>query len=153
MNKNSKTLGQYFTPKYIADFMVKMIDIERPNECKILEPCAGEGVFLKALNDFGHNNIRAFEIDDTLPNNSNVQIIYEDFLLLNDPENKYDVIIGNPPYVRWKNLSEEMKQSLKTSKYWKSETNALGDFFCWYKQPWVSILRLVYFKYRKKIDY
>lgn len=132
MNKNSKTLGQYFTPKYIADFMVKMIDIGRPNECKILEPCAGEGSFLRALNDLGYNNIRAFEIDDSIPNNSNVQIIYADFLLLNDNESKYDVIIGNPPYVRWKNLSEEMKESIKTSKYWMNETNALGDLLYYF---------------------
>jgi adenine-specific DNA-methyltransferase len=132
MKTNSKTLGQYFTPKFIADFMVKMIDTERPNDCKILEPCAGEGSFLRALNDFGYSNIRAFEIDGTIHNNSNVQIIYDDFLLLNNTEDKYDVVIGNPPYVRWKNLSEEMKESLKTSKYWKSETNALGDLLYYF---------------------
>ncbi len=132
MNKNSKNFGQYFTPKYIADFMVKMIDIDRPKRCKVLEPCAGEGSFLRSLSDFGYTNITAFEIDDTIPNNSNVPIIYNDFLLLNNTDDKYDVIIGNPPYVRWKNIPEETRQRLKASKYWNNETNALGDLLYYF---------------------
>jgi adenine-specific DNA-methyltransferase len=45
-NKKNK-FGQYFTPKVVAEFMIGLADIS--TNSKILEPCCGEGIFLKIL--------------------------------------------------------------------------------------------------------
>ncbi|HRK59073.1 MAG TPA: N-6 DNA methylase, partial [Candidatus Kapabacteria bacterium] len=59
-NKKNK-FGQYFTPKVVAEFMIGLADIS--TNSKILEPCCGEGIFLKILQKNGYKNLTAFEID------------------------------------------------------------------------------------------
>jgi len=124
MNNQKKNLGQFFTPINVAEFMCTLID--KPKNAKILEPSAGEGIFLKTLSNQGFENLTAYEIDENLKNKSNVNIINQDFLSLKkDPT--YDVVIGNPPYVRWKNIPEYIKVGLKSDKYWNGKINGLSD--------------------------
>lgn len=123
MNR-AKKYGQYFTPPEVAKFMVDLICLKK--DSKILEPCAGEGVFLKMLSEAGFNDIDAYEIDELLPNKSNIDIKYQDFLAL-ESDKKYDVIIGNPPYVRWKNIPKEIKDNFHNNKYWEDKINGLSD--------------------------
>ncbi|MCW1311455.1 MAG: N-6 DNA methylase [Candidatus Aenigmatarchaeota archaeon] len=124
MKKKIKSFGQYFTPRNVADFMVNLISKDK--NVKILEPCAGEGVFLNALINKGYKNITAIELDKSLPNKSPIPIEYSDFLK-SDPNKKYDVIIGNPPYVRWKNIPKETQEFLKNDPKWKDKLNGLAD--------------------------
>lgn len=124
MKKKIKELGQYFTPKFVAKFMVSLIT--KPKDALILDPCAGTGAFLSALVEAGYNNIHAYEVDRTLPNYSPVKIIYKDFLEV-EPEEKYDVVIGNPPYVRWKNIPKQWRNRFRNSNYWSSIMNGLSD--------------------------
>ena len=65
--KNSKKqiLGQYFTSKTIADFMVSLISPGRIGS-RILDPGVGRGVFLEALKQRDYTNVNAFEIDEEL---------------------------------------------------------------------------------------
>jgi len=123
-NLKFKMLGQYFTPKFVAEFMVSLIT--KPRDARVLEPCAGMGVFLSALYEAGFRNIDAYEIDSSLPNYSPVKVEYRDFLKVK-PEEKYDVVIGNPPYVRWKNIPREWKEEFRKSSYWKGIINGLSD--------------------------
>lgn len=110
MKKNTKNkYGQYFTPDIVAEFMVNLATIN--NNGDILEPCCGEGVFIKKLLDKGFKNITALEIDNTLSNISSVEVIYSSFVSENI-EQKYDLIIGNPPYIRWQHLEEDLKAEL-----------------------------------------
>ena len=67
-------LGQYFTPSYIVRIMVDLI--ESPRDSKILEPSAGEGVFLDVLHEAGYSNIEGIEIDSSLRQNM-IHAIYE----------------------------------------------------------------------------
>lgn len=123
--KNSKNkYGQYFTPKVVADFMVSLADFS--SDAKVLEPACGEGVFLKALQEKGIRDITAFEIDSSLSNNFSF-VSYESFVSAKLTE-KYDVIIGNPPYIRWKNLEEELKTELTQHPLWIKFCNALCDY-------------------------
>ncbi|GHT24788.1 hypothetical protein AGMMS4957_18420 [Bacteroidia bacterium] len=116
--------GQYFTPKIVADFMIGLADI-LPNS-KILEPSCGEGVFLDLLQKKGYSDITAYEIDDDLAKDfSNVH--YESFVNANIKE-AYDLIIGNPPYIRWKNLEDNLKQELSTNPLWNKYCNSLCDY-------------------------
>ncbi|MDA4114257.1 MAG: N-6 DNA methylase [Thaumarchaeota archaeon] len=119
-----KNTGQYFTPSDVAEFMIGMIS--HRHRARVLEPCAGEGVFLDLLSRSGFQNIRAFEIDPDLPNHSSVPIERADFLF-SGSRDRYDVIIGNPPYVRWKNIPKEYRERLMNDEYWKKKLNGLGD--------------------------
>lgn len=117
--------GQYFTPKPIADFMISISDVTHDTE--VLEPCCGKGVFIELLKQKGINNITAYEIDNCLATQFNNQIIYKSFI--SDYINKkFDLIIGNPPYIRWANLENELKNELINNELWNKYFNSLCDY-------------------------
>lgn len=116
--------GQYFTPKVVADFMIGLADISKNS--KVLEPSCGEGVFLETLQQRGYNNLTAFEIDEDLATDFPF-VRYESFVSANI-DDKFDLIIGNPPYIRWKNLEDELKQELSTNPIWNKYFNSLCDY-------------------------
>lgn len=126
---DKKNQGQYFTPEIIADFMVDLI--KYPNPKRILEPCAGEGVFLKSLQK-SNSEIVAIEIDSQLQNKSKTTIQYMDFFDY-PVENKFDVVIGNPPYIRWKNQTKEKRKELVERDFWGKQINGLSDML----QPFI----------------
>lgn len=116
--------GQYFTPKVVADFMVGLADISANS--KILEPSCGEGVFLEILQQKGYKNLTAYEIDQDLATEYPC-VRYESFVSANIDET-FDLIIGNPPYIRWKNLEDELKQELSLNPIWNKYFNSLCDY-------------------------
>lgn len=122
-NKKNK-FGQYFTPKVVAEFMIGLADIS--TNSKILEPCCGEGIFLKILQKNGYKNLTAFEIDKELATDFPF-VRYESFISAMLDE-KFDLIIGNPPYIRWKNLEDDLKRELTTNPIWNKYFNSLCDY-------------------------
>jgi len=111
MDLNKNRLSQIFTPDYIAEFMVKNIKkhyLSIHNEStidkiKILEPSAGKGIFLKYILGEGFIDITAYELDQNLKTPllecyPNVRFKFENFLG-SDVNEKFDIIIGNPPYL------------------------------------------------------
>lgn len=124
LNQDKNKFGQYFTPKIVADFMVDLADISP--DSKILEPSCGKGVFLDLMQQKGFENVIAYEIDNELATNfSNVR--YESFVTAKIEE-KFNLIIGNPPYIRWKNLENELKQELTSNLLWNKYCNSLCDY-------------------------
>lgn len=122
--KLKNKFGQYFTPERVADFMIELADISVHS--KILEPSCGEGIFLKCLQKKGFDKVIAYEIDKELAQDfKNVQ--YESFVSAKI-EDTFDLIIGNPPYIRWKNLEESLKQELLQSSLWNKYFNSLCDY-------------------------
>jgi len=121
---NTKSLGQYMTPRLIAEFMTSLIS--RPKSARILEPGAGEGIFLKVLHKNGFKDITAYEIDKRLGKESPIKITCCDFFQI-PPEPNFDVVIGNPPYVRWKNIPEKWRSVFKKDEYWNKVMNGLCD--------------------------
>ena len=129
--------GQYFTPKIVAEFMVSLADITA--ESKILEPSSGQGVFLDILYNKGHRNIIAYEIDRELGGNYNF-VRHESFVSVKVSE-KFDLIIGNPPYIRWKNLEEELKEELSKNTLWNKYFNSLCDYLYIFILKSIEILK------------
>lgn len=116
--------GQYFTIRSIADFMVTLIT--HTKESRVLEPSCGKGVFLDCLLQHGFSNLNAYEIDKSLGTDYDF-VQFKSFLSIPVSE-KYSVIIGNPPYIRWKNLEPELKSELGKSELWNKYFNSLCDY-------------------------
>lgn len=112
------------TPEIVANFMVSLANLKI--DSSILEPSSGEGVFLDVLKDKGYKNITAYEIDKNIIKN-NENVINGSFISTNI-KNWFDLIIGNPPYIRWKNLEQELKDELSNNELWNKYCNSLCDY-------------------------
>ena len=87
---------------------------------KFLENSCGDGAFVKALIDRGvpSENIYACDIDEDICANTINMLPKEHFRLgsffnQKDWEGKFDVVIGNPPFVRIHNIPEDIKEEIK----------------------------------------
>jgi len=104
-----KLRGGFYTPELIASFILKW-GINGSASYEILEPSCGDGVFLKQLKEQKHkfNKITAIEFDETEAekanhiNLNNKTVINTDFhLYCNETTERFDLIVGNPPYIRY----------------------------------------------------
>lgn len=124
------------TPEIVADFMVSLANI--PKNAHILEPSSGEGVFLSALKKNSWHNITAYEIDPTLAQQPEVR--NASFVTANITT-AFDLVIGNPPYIRWKNLEPELKSELENHPLWNTYCNALCDYSAIFILKAISLLK------------
>lgn len=140
--ESKKDTGSFYTPIEIVDFMVSdaisKINYKQNIYIKILDPCCGGGYFLicvyekliemakelKLENPEQHiinNNIFGFDTDSTAALITKIElyersgvlsdnILEKDFLL--SKNNGFDIIIGNPPYMGHKVLSEDYRRKL-----------------------------------------
>jgi adenine-specific DNA-methyltransferase len=107
-----KDYGIFFTPDWIVDFMVNLIDVDKytaKNDIKILEPACGLAQFLIGIKRnlpeiFKTAKLLGVEINQDIINylknlniDDNIEIIKDDYLLW-QPNFLFDLIIGNPPY-------------------------------------------------------
>ncbi|MEM5878812.1 MAG: N-6 DNA methylase, partial [Candidatus Aenigmatarchaeota archaeon] len=111
-------LGFVETPIEIARFMVSLSS-KIDKKSKVLEPGAGRGVFIRALLESDFEDIYAIEYSESLYTyltnagfSETIKIIKHDFLQWETDE-KFDLIIGNPPYVHYNQLTLELKDSLR----------------------------------------
>lgn len=121
-----KLRGVYYTPLPLAEMMVKLF--ANRTDCKnVLEPSCGDGVFLDALIKADcikqYTDIDAVEIDGAeakkvkgrMKAYKNVKVINEDFFdfyRANKESVQYDLILGNPPYIRYQYLEEHQRKSM-----------------------------------------
>ena len=95
-------LGQVPTPFHIVSDMMSLMK----NNGSILEPSCGDGAFLNQL----PKHAIGIEIDSSVIKNKNVKNL--DFFSF-DVKEKFDTIIGNPPYVRYQDINANTKTLLK----------------------------------------
>lgn len=124
--KEKNKLGQYFTPAYVADFMLSLATINE--EDAVLEPSSGTGVFLDALMRQGYENVTAVEFDADLIEERHADIVQQGSFVSWNPSQQYNLVIGNPPYIRWKNLEDELKLELAGNELWNQYCNKLCDY-------------------------
>jgi adenine-specific DNA-methyltransferase len=89
-----------FTPPFIADAMLAL----RCNRGRVLEPACGNGVFLARL-----PGAVAIEAD---PRHAPQGALIQDFFAYPESE-RFDTIIGNPPYVRFQDIRPETRALLR----------------------------------------
>ncbi len=123
--KPKNKLGQYFTPRPVADLMVSLA--HTLPEGRALEPCSGEGVFVDALLGAGYADITAVEVDGDLAHHDQILVRNESFVSAG-LEAGFDLVIGNPPYIRWRNLDEGARDELEGSPLWQEHFNSLSDY-------------------------
>lgn len=109
-----KLRGGFYTPKLIAEFMLKW-GINGSTNYDILEPSCGDGVFLEQLrkSKAAYHSITGVEIE---PNEAiksdkiqlrNKEIIIGDFhKFCNTTDLRFDLVVGNPPYIRYQYFEE-----------------------------------------------
>lgn len=124
MSKLKQQFGQYMTSSLITDLMVRLITHSKSSE--ILEPSCGNGAFLQQLKNHNFTKITSCEIDKKIIN-PEFNVINTSFISYN-PCQKFDVIIGNPPYIRWKNLEQNLKDELQNCDLWNKYCNSLCDY-------------------------
>ena len=94
-------LGQVPTPFHIVTDMMSLMK----NSGSILEPSCGDGAFLNQL----PKHAIGIEIDSNVIKNENAKNL--DFFSF-DVKEKFDTIIGNPPYVRYQDINANTKTLL-----------------------------------------
>ncbi|SHJ43354.1 Eco57I restriction-modification methylase domain-containing protein [Lutispora thermophila] len=119
-----KLRGGYYTPTNLADFLTRYFASDNTIKT-ILEPSCGDGVFLESIvKYFNPDNIdyvKAYEIFDEeaekarrrVANRFNIDVINGDFIeeyFKLSWEKPFDLIIGNPPYIRYQYLSERQRE-------------------------------------------
>jgi len=98
-------LGQVFTPSRVVDFMLDLC----ANAGSVLEPSAGDGAFFNELRRRGRV-VTGVELDpEVAPAGARVM----DFFDLPESE-RFATIVGNPPYVRYQDITAPTRKKLKS---------------------------------------
>jgi adenine-specific DNA methylase len=136
-----KLRGGFYTPETIASFILKWA-FNGNKELDILEPSCGDGVFLEEIQKgkYEYNSVTAIEFDEIeaikskkikLDKTKIINSDFHDFCI--NTKQKFDLIIGNPPYIRFQYFDKKQqkfaseifgKANLKYSKL----TNAWVSF-------------------------
>lgn len=97
-----KNIAYYPTPNEIVKTIISLTDVKNKT---ILETGFGQGAFLNELIKLDIKSLYRIELDVDFFNefkntnkNHNLTLINEDYLNYSF-ENKFDIIIGNPPYI------------------------------------------------------
>lgn len=127
----NKLRGGYYTPQPIADFICKWA-ITKPTQ-RVLEPSCGDGIFLESainrLLELGlppnklFGSVKGIELIEAEANKSRARIAnyalnstsivnsdFFDYISNGNDNTCYDVIIGNPPFIRYQNFPEEHRE-------------------------------------------
>ena len=120
---NEKQTGSFYTPEPLARYM-STYAVQKRAPRHILEPSVGDGRFIAPLVEYG-GYIDAIEIDpDKINENNkytNVELICADFVKFAlDSDKKYNLIIGNPPYISKKVLTDAQRElSWELTEHWR----------------------------------
>ena len=116
---NDKETGSFYTPEELIEYMVAYASA-RIQPKTILEPSAGDGRFVEPLKRFGAP-ISLVEFDSAKAEvlsskfSEYCKVYCTDFIkYANQCNERYDLIIGNPPYIAKKKVPED--QCLETEK-------------------------------------
>ncbi len=131
-----RTKGQFWTPDWVAEFMVAYALREKPG--RLLDPALGEGAFFRAAKRYAalHGfNLVLFgrDIDPDMVHQARnagltdadlMNVSIRDFVL-DPPSEQFPAIVANPPYIRHHRIATPQKASLRA--FAKAETGRRID--------------------------
>lgn len=149
--EDRETNGAFFTPQIIVDFIIH--SIKPSTEAKVIDVSCGSGAFLlgilryfhctydKAISDIVAENLYGVDLLDYNVRRSKIlimlyglscgEIVNEkaikvvcDNSLTREWSQKYDAVIGNPPYVKFQDMKDDTRDLLLS----KFETTSFGTF-------------------------
>lgn len=152
-SSKQKQMGAYYTPPELAYRMADILTKGR-NITTALEPSCGEGVSIEALyKTIGKKEIRTTAVEINAEETtklkekwkefSEVTIYNEDFFSFcqKHKNDRYDLIIGNPPYIRYQYLSKDQrKQVSELLKEHGMKANRLSNAWVGFMTACISML-------------
>ena len=122
-----KLRGAYFTPDTITTQVVRIIHAAGWVHGRVLEPSCGDGAFLTPISKITtaeRLSVDAIELDDDsyevahkkFERVAGFVLSHGDFFDFYKYQNQkvYDLIIGNPPYIRYQYLTEDQRAEIGT---------------------------------------
>ena len=117
-----KLSGSYYTPFRTIEFMIEYLKREQKIYRRVLEPSVGDGRFIDAFAK--EKNIERFVAVELIEEkvrqlknkrySQQIEIVADDFLNFSEKTNeKYQLVIGNPPYINIKNMEGDSKEKAK----------------------------------------
>lgn len=145
------TNGAFFTPQIIVDYIIQ--SIKPSSKAKVIDVSCGSGAFLlgilryfhciydKAISDIVTENLFGIDLLDYNVRRSKILImlyglscgeivneraikVIRDNSLTREWSQKYDAVIGNPPYVKFQDMMDDTRELLLS----KFETTSFGTF-------------------------
>jgi len=113
-----KLRGGFYTPEPIAEFILNW-GINGNPDYEILEPSCGDGVFIEQLKKNHHKfkSVTAIELDKfevqkaaKIKLNKKNVINTDFYLYCNETKARFDLVVGNPPYIRYQYFNEKQQQ-------------------------------------------
>ncbi len=114
--------GAVYTPSTVADALTKLaLDCFSVAPQRVLEPSVGDGAFIPSLRAIPSSKLTAVDIDQTViealrsdERNFSIEFVESEFIdyCLNSNET-FDLIIGNPPFIRGRNFLQPLKESVQ----------------------------------------
>ena len=152
--KDRKLNGAFFTPNYVIDFIINETNPNENDKC--LDPSCGCGAFLISLVEYYKKNYKKsvkqiiqqniygadildYNIDRTKTLLSILALQYNEIIeesdlniehkdsLKDNWDYKYDVIVGNPPYVKYQDLNDSNR--IELLKRWQSIDNGTFNLY------------------------
>ena len=140
--KDRNVMGQFSTPFPLAlDMMTYMRKLLGTDDVSFVEPSIGTGVFYSAFTEvFGNKGqqVLGFEIDPHYFNPTKdfwidfpIELRCSDFLA-QKPDQFFDMLVANPPYVRHHHIDNETKVQLQNEILRKTgiRISGLAGLYC-----------------------
>lgn len=158
-DEDRKTNGAFFTPQYIVDYIIN--EIHPTNNAKVIDISCGSGAFLlgilryynsklkKKVTDIVNDNLFGVDLLEYNITRSKILIILfglsvgeivnidsinvvADNSLTRNWNQKFDVVVGNPPYVKFQDMDADTRDMLQ-DKYKTTNFGTYNLYFAFFE--------------------
>jgi len=125
-----KQTGSHYTPEILANFVAESLNcVSKVKSPKVLDPACGDGELLLSIikyypsaHLYGYDlNLEALEVTKKRTNSNVSQVDFLSHVIENyssglfESDDKFDIVIANPPYIRTQVLGAERAQEISNS--------------------------------------